>query len=280
VVAEWPHARRRLRRAGVGVAVALFCTAALVPFAYVLSASVRVDAALFRFPPDWIPDDPSLANYERLLTDHPFVRWTLNTLFVSSAVAIAKALIDSMAGYALAKLEFGGKRVVSALLLVTVMIPAAVLIVPLYFLMRDLRILDTYWALLLPPLANPIGVLMMRGFIIGLPQDLERAAALDGAGPFRTYWHVVLPLVRPGLVVVGIYTFLLQYTNFVLPLIGTDSDELRVLTTGVATLQNPADPDYGLVAAGAIAAMVPITVVFVLLQRHFMAASLAGALKE
>jgi multiple sugar transport system permease protein len=279
VLVEWrPHALTR--RVTVTLATALFCAIAVVPFLYVISTSIKADAALFRFPPDWIPSNPTLVNYERLVEDHPFIRWTLNTLFISSTVAIAKAIIDSMAGYALAKLEFAGKRVVTGLLFVTVMIPAAVLIVPLYFMMRDLRILDTYWALLLPPLANPIGVLMMRGFITGLPRDLERAAAVDGAGPLRTYWHVVLPLVRPGLVVVGIYTFLLQYTNFVLPLIGTDSDELKVLTTGVATLQNPADPDYGLVSAGAIAAMVPITLVFVLLQRHFMSASLAGALKE
>jgi ABC-type glycerol-3-phosphate transport system permease component len=267
------------RRISIGVLALLFCALAVVPFLYVLSTSLKVRSALFEFPPDWIPDEPSLLNYERLITDHPFVRWTLNTLLISSVVAAVKALIDSMAGYALAKLEFSGKRVVSAALLLTVMIPAAVLIIPLYFMMRDLRILDTYWALLLPPLANPIGVLMMRSFIAGLPRDLEHAAALDGAPAFKVYWHVVLPLVRPGLVVVGIYTFLLQYTNFVLPLIGTDSDELMVLTTGLATLQNPADPDYGLLSAGSIAAMVPITAVFVLLQRHFASASFAGALK-
>jgi ABC-type glycerol-3-phosphate transport system permease component len=166
-------------------------------------------------------------------------------------------------------------------MLATVMVPAAVLIIPLFFLVRDANLLDTYWALILPPLANPIGIFMMRGFIQGLPADLDRAARIDGCGPWRTYWHVVLPLVRPGLVVVGIYTFLLQYTNFVWPLVATSSEDLYVLTTGLARLKpNFTAPDWGLISAGSIAAMLPITAIFLLLQRQFVSASLAGALKE
>jgi ABC-type glycerol-3-phosphate transport system permease component len=274
------------RRKGIGRRfsttglIVLFCAVAIVPFLYVVSASFTERRALVEFPPEWIPSHPTVVNFEHLLGDHPFTRWTLNTLLVSSTVAVAKVFMDSMAGYSLSKLDFPGKRIISGAMLVTVMIPVAVLIIPLFFMLRDLHILDTYWALLLPPLANPIGVFMMRGYIDALPRDLESAAAIDGAGPLRTYWFVVLPLVRPGLVVIGIYTFLLQYTNFVLPLIGTDSEDLRVLTTGVASLYSPVGTDYGLVSAGAVAAMVPITIVFFILQRQFMAASLAGALKE
>jgi ABC-type glycerol-3-phosphate transport system permease component len=267
----------RLRWLGILV----FCFVAVAPFAYVVSASFKATQSLFQFPPEWIPADPTLRNYERLLTDLPFLRWTLNTVFVAGTVALLKVTFDSMAGYAFSKLSFTGRRPVFALMLTTVMIPPAVLIIPLFFLVRDAGLLDTYWALILPPLANPIGIFMMRGFIDALPDDLEKAARIDGCGPFRTYWHIVLPLVRPGLVVVGVYAFLIQYTNFVWPLVATSSEDLYVLTTGLARLKpNFTAPDWGLISAGSIAAMVPITVVFLLLQRQFVAASLAGALKE
>jgi multiple sugar transport system permease protein len=271
----------RPSRLGIWTGVALFCVVALAPFMYVLSTSLKETRSLFQFPPDWIPDQPTLGNFVRLVADHPFLRWTANTLFVSATVAGLKVAFDSMAGYAFAKLEFTGRRLVLGLMLATVMVPAAVLIIPLFFLVRDANLLDTYWALILPPLANPIGIFMMRGFIQGLPADLDRAARIDGCGPWRTYWHVVLPLVRPGLVVVGIYTFLLQYTNFVWPLVATSSEDLYVLTTGLARLKpNFTAPDWGLISAGSIAAMLPITAIFLLLQRQFVSASLAGALKE
>ena len=269
--------RAALRWAGI----AAVCVIAVAPFAYVVSASFKATQSLFQFPPEWIPAEPTLGNYERLFTDLPFLRWTLNTLFVAGAVAALKVVLDSMAGYAFSKLRFTGRGALFGLMLATVMIPPAVLIIPLFFLMRDAGLLDTYWALILPPLANPIGIFMMRGFIQGLPSDLDRAARIDGCGPWRTYWHVVLPLVRPGLVVVGIYTFLLQYTNFVWPLVATSSEDLYVLTTGLARLKpNFTAPDWGLISAGSIAAMLPITAIFLLLQRQFVSASLAGALKE
>jgi ABC-type glycerol-3-phosphate transport system permease component len=266
----------RLRWLGI----LLFCLVAVAPFAYVVSASFKATQSLFQFPPEWIPSDPTVGNYERLIGDLPFLRWTLNTLLVAGVVAVLKMAFDSMAGYAFSKLSFAGRRPVFGLMLATVMIPPAVLIIPLFFLVRDAGLLDTYWALILPPLANPIGIFMMRGFIDALPDDLDKAARIDGCGPFRTYWHVVLPLVKPGLVVVGVYAFLIQYTNFVWPLVATSSEDLYVLTTGLARLKpNFTAPDWGLISAGSVAAMVPITVVFLLLQRQFVAASLAGALK-
>jgi ABC-type glycerol-3-phosphate transport system permease component len=266
----------RLRWLGI----AAFCFVALAPFVYVVSASFKATQSLFQFPPEWIPSDPTLDNYGRLIEDHPFVRWTLNTLFVAGVVAVLKVTFDSMAGFAFSRLAFAGRRPVFAFMLATVMIPPAVLIIPLFFLVRDAGLLDTYWALILPPLANPIGIFMMRGFIDALPDDLDKAARIDGCGPFRTYWHIVLPLVRPGLVVVGVYAFLIQYTNFVWPLVATSSENLYVLTTGLARLKpNFTAPDWGLISAGSVAAMVPITVVFLLLQRQFVAASLGGALK-
>jgi ABC-type glycerol-3-phosphate transport system permease component len=269
-----------MRRALVWSLIGLFCVVALAPFLYVISTSLKQTRVLFDYPPDWIPNDPYVGNYSRLLSDYPFLRWVGNTLFVAGVVTAVKLLIDSMAAYALTRMHFAGRRLLLGAMVATIMIPPALLIIPLFFLVRDAGLLDTYWALILPPLANPIGIFMMRGFIDALPADLEHAARIDGAGPFRTYWHVILPLVKPGLVVVGVYVFLIQYTNFVWPLVATSSEDLYVLTTGLARLKpNFTAPDWGLISAGSVAAMVPITVVFLLLQRQFVAASLAGALK-
>ena len=267
-------------RAVRGLGIALFCFVAVAPFAYVVSASLKRTRSLFQFPPEWIPSHPTLDNYTRLVSDLPFLRWTLNTLLVAGAVALLKVAFDSMAGYAFSKLSFAGRRPLFGGMLATVMIPPAVLIIPLFFLVRDAGLLDTYWALILPPLANPIGIFMMRGFIDALPDELESAARIDGCGPLRTYRHIVLPLVKPGLVVVGVYAFLIQYTNFVWPLVATRSEHLYVLTTGLARLKPSfTAPDWGLISAGSVAAMIPITLVFLALQRQFVSASLAGALK-
>jgi ABC-type glycerol-3-phosphate transport system permease component len=159
------------------------------------------------------------------------------------------------------------------------MIPPAVLILPLFFIVRDLGGVDTYWALIVPGLANPVGIFMMRGFIQGLPRSLEDAARLEGCSEFNIYRLIILPLVRPGLVVLGIYTFLTQYISFAWPLVVTTQEDMRVLTTGVASLRPQHDPDWGLISAGAILSMVPITIVFLMFQRRFVQANLSGALK-
>jgi ABC-type glycerol-3-phosphate transport system permease component len=261
--------------------IAVFVLVSLVPFAYLLSTSLKETTSLFSYPPEWIPGEPTLTNFASLFSDLPFARWTLNTLIVASAVTAVKVVIDSMAGYAFAQMEFAGRRPIFALMFAVVMVPQAVLIIPLFFLVRDLGLLDTYWALILPPLANPIGIFMMTAFIRALPKDVENAARIDNCSYLAVYWRVVLPLVKPGLVVVGIYTFLQQYVSFVWPLVATQSDALTVLTTGLASIRPAADTvNWGLISAGSLAAMVPITVVFVLFQRQFIDAGVSSALKQ
>ena len=171
----------------VGVAVAL------VPFLYVLSTSFKETTSLFSYPPDWIPSPVFWGNIKSLFEDHPFVRWTINTLFVAGVVTALKLWFDSMAGYALAKMEFAGKRGIALVFLLSVAIPISALIIPLFFVVRYLGLLNTYWALILPPLANPLGIFMARSFIVGIPDELEASARLDGASEFTIYRKIVLP---------------------------------------------------------------------------------------
>lgn len=258
----------------------LACVVAVGPFFYILTTSVKRGRSLFQYPPDWIPDHLFWGNYGSVLQDTSFLGWTLNTLIVATSVTALKLLFDSMAGYAFAKMTFPGKNVLFVLVLATLMIPFSAILIPLFFLVRDLGLLDTYWALILPPLANPIGIFMMRSFIESLPGDLENAARLDGCSEFAVYRRVILPLIKPPLVVLAVLTFLIQYTSFIWPLVATSSEDMKVITTGLAGQRGVSSIDWGTVSAGGVLAMIPITLVFLALQRYFIAGSLAGALKQ
>lgn len=259
------------------ILAALICAA---PFFYVIAASLKDAGSLFQYPPVWVQLPPYFGNYRRLLVDSDFPRWMLNTLIVASLVTTIKLFLDSLAAYALAKLDFTGKRLVFLLMLILLMVPFAALLIPLWQIAHELNITNTYWALILPPLANPIGVFLMRQFILGLPKDLENAARLEGMSEFGIYWRIVLPLVKPGLVVLAVITFTDQFMSFVWPLISTTRDDLLVLTVGVASLRAKGGVNYGLWSAAAVMSLVPIAVFFFALQKQFLARSMAGALKQ
>lgn len=252
---------------------------AIVPFLYVLSTSVKETRSLFSYPPEWIPQVMYWGNYQKLLTETPFVLWAINTLAVALAVTVIKLLIDAMAAYALAKLDFSGKGLLSGMLLLSVAIPVAALIIPLFFLVRNMGLLNSYWALVLPPLANPLGIFMIRSFIVSLPDDLLHSARMDGESEFGIFYKIILPLIRPGLIVHAIFTFMLQYTNFLWPLVAIQDERKQVLTVGISSLQSNFVIDWGLISAAALLSAVPITLLFIFLQRFFLAQNLAGAFK-
>ena len=250
------------------------------PFFYIVSASLKDSAALFRYPPQWLPLPPYGGNFGKLLFDSGFPRWMLNTLIVASSVTGIKIFLDSMGGYALAKLEFRGKTFFFILMLVLLMVPLGVLIVPLWELTQAMGINNTYLTLILPPLANPLGVFLMRQFILGLPSDLENAARLDGVSEFGIYARIMLPLLKPGLVVLAVVVFTDQFMSFIWPLVSTTSADMQTLTVGVASLRAKAGVNFGLWSAASVMAMLPMGIFFFALQRQFQARSLAGALKQ
>lgn len=253
---------------------------AMVPFLYVVSTSLKDTVALFSYPPEWIPRDPTLINYRDLIRDNPFLRWTLNSLIVASSVTVIKVVIDSMAGYAFAKMSFPGKNLLFLLVLMTLMVPFAATLLPLFIIVRDLHLTNSYLGLILPPLASPIGIFMMRQFIETLPADLENAARLDGCSEFQIYRRVILPLIRPALVVLGVFTFMNQWTSYLWPLVIGTKTEMFTLTVGVQSLRSLFTVNWGILSAGAVLSMLPLVLVFLFLQRYFIAGSIAGALKE
>lgn len=274
--------RRRRRRNELlrHLALALITFILVAPFYYVFLASLKNATEIFSYPPKLLPFPPFFGNYKKLLFDTGFLHWMFNTLFVAGSVTALKIFLDSMAGYALAKIDMTGKRVVFMAMLILLMVPIGALVVPLWALMSSFGLIDTYAALILPPLANPLGAILMRQFILGLPKDLENAARLDGLSEFGIYWRIVLPLIKPGLVVLAVIIFTDQFMSFIWPLIATTSDDLQVLTVGIAALRAHGGANYGLWSASAVMSLIPVGVFFFVLQRQFLARSLAGALKQ
>lgn len=258
--------------------VAVFLS--LLPFGYVISTSFKSTMSLFAYPPDWLPNDPTLDNYRNLLNRYPFWRWLFNSFVVAGSVTAIKLVVDSMAGYAFAKMKFPGKNALFLVVLMSLMVPFASLLIPTFIIIRELGLLNTYWGLILPGLASPIGVFMMRQFIESLPNDLENAARLDGCSEFQIYLRVILPLIKPGLVVLGVFTFMVQWTSYLWPLVVVTKPEMATLTVGARSLTSTFTQDWGLNSAAAILSMVPMIIFFIFLQRYFIAGSIAGALKE
>lgn len=290
-VSFWETLRRMLGARRVGeagpllkavsyvVAVAVIIMA-IFPFFYIVSTALKQSKFLFEYPPKWIQIPLYWGNFAHLIYKTPMLRWIFNTLLVAISVTALKLLFDTMAGYAFAKMKFPGKEAFFILVIATLMIPFSAILIPLYFLIRGMGLLNTYWALILPPLANPLGIFMMRSFIESLPTDLENAARLDGASEFRIYRLIILPLIRPAMVVLGVLTFNLQYTSFLWPLSAVSRNEMMVVTTGIALQRGITVIDYGIFSAGAVMALLPIVIMFLLFQRQWIAGSLAGALKQ
>lgn len=236
------------------------------PIVYLLATSLKqtytrmVDLSVF-----W---NPTLANYANVWLVHPFRHWMVNSLIVATVVTAAILFLDSLAGYAFARKRFPGREPLFLLLLSTLMVPLPVTLLPTFLLANRLGLIDTYQALILPGLAYPVGVFMMRQFIQTIPSELEDAARIDGMTEFGIYARVILPLCVPGLAVLGLFTFMTQWSSLLWPLIVATSDQTRTIPPGLATIPGQYNTDWGLATAATVSSMIPMLIIFLLFQRY------------
>lgn len=243
----------------------------VLPFLWMGISSIKPDAEVVSVPPTWWPETATLDNYTQLFRRIDFTTYFVNSTVIAVAVTGGNMLFGSMLGYALAKLEFPGKRLLFALVLGTLMVPGVVTFVPMFVLTTNLGLTNTLPGMFLPFMAAPLGVFLMRQFISGLPDELIQAARIDGAGELRIFFQVILPLCGPALATLGIISFLGSWNNFLWPLVvATQEDKftLPVALALYATGQNATK--YGLLLAGAVVVVIPVIAVFLFLQRHIM----------
>ena len=270
-----PIARERPKRGGpsagslvVYALLFLGLVAMVGPFLWMVLGSFKPQGEFMRLPPTWFPAAPTLDNYERLIERLDFPRYFFNSALIASVVTVANLVFASMLGYALAKLRFRGKGVIMALVISTLMLPGAATLIPVFVLMSKLELVNTYPGLILPFLAGPFGVFLTRQFFQGTPDELLEAARIDGAGEFRIFFTIAMPLAAPVLATLGILTFLGSWNNFLYPLIMATSPEMYTLPVALATFATGQfQADHGMLMAGSVILVVPVLIVFVLLQR-------------
>jgi multiple sugar transport system permease protein len=240
------------------------------PFVWMLLGSFKTNADFVRTTPTLLPERWTLDNFSRLFSKQDFLRYLINSAGIAVVVTLANVLFCSMAGYALAKLRFAGHRPLMGLTLATLMVPGSVTLVPLFVLMSKLGLVNSYAAVTVPFFAGAFGVFLMRQFMFSIPDDLIDAARIDGAGEWRIFLRIVMPLLKPALAALAVFQFLATWNNFLWPLVALTDQSKYTLPVALATFsigQNKAD--YGLLMAGSIVLVAPVIVLFVALQRHF-----------
>ena len=245
--------------------------AVVTPFVWMILGSFKGEGELLRVPPTWWPETPTLDNYRELFDKESFLRYFVNSTLVAVCVTAGNLIFCSMVGYALAKLTFRGKKLVFALVMGTLLIPGMVTFVPLFVLVANLGLVDSYPGLILPFLVTPFGVFLMRQFIVGLPDDLLDAGRVDGASELRIFRQIILPLCGPALATLGILTFLGSWNNFLWPLVVAQTQDYYTLPVALALFSTGQNvTNYGILLAGATVVVVPIVIVFLIFQRRFI----------
>jgi multiple sugar transport system permease protein len=255
----------------IGLAVTMLC-----PFYWMVLISLRETGSLVTFR--WWPTDLSLANYAEALTQLPVLLWLRNSVIVAVGQTLLTLTFDSMAGYAFARKSFPGRRALFLLVLAALMIPYQVTMIPVYLMMSKLRLVNTFVALILPS-TTTFGVFFMRQYITTIPAELDEAARIDGCSEWGIYSRIVLPLARPALAALGIFTFMGSWNNFLYPLIMTNTDDVRPLTVGLSQLQGQLFSDWGRIMALSTLAFLPVLIVFLCLQRYFERGIVLSGLK-
>ncbi len=266
-----PVSPRRRARRSLGLLLALWAGLVVMatPFAWMILGSFKTTRELRQRPPTWIPEEPTLQNYRDLFDRLDFPRYFLNSTVAALAVTAGNLLFCSMLGYALAKLDFPGKRVLTAVMLSTLMIPAFVTFMPLFVLVSNMNLTNSRAGLILPFLAGAFGAFLMRQFMFSIPDELLDAARVDGAGEYRIFFRIVLPLCGPALATLGVLTFLTNWNSFLWPLVVASTEDMYTLPVALALFSiGQQESNVALQMAGAVVVVLPIVILFFAMQRY------------
>jgi multiple sugar transport system permease protein len=238
------------------------------PFLWMVSSSLKHASEIYGLA--LIPENPTLDNYRYVFRETSFARWFLNSLVVAAITTISVAFFDSLAGYTLARFTFPGRQVIFILILSTLMVPTEMLVIPWYLISIEFHWSNTYWGIMFPGVISAFGVFLMRQFFSTVPGELLDAARIDGFSEFGVFWKVALPLVKPALAALCIFTFLGNWNAFLWPLIVIRTEEMRTLPVGIAFFSSEAGSAYELIMTAAALGTIPVLVVFAIFQRQII----------
>jgi multiple sugar transport system permease protein len=243
----------------------------LVPFLWMISTSLKPSGDVFRYPPKLIGSSIEWGNYLAVFQRSPFVQQLWNTVFIAVITTLGTLITSAMGGYAFSWItKFRGKNALFLILLISIMIPYHVLLVPTFALLRNMRLLDTPWAIILPSLVSPFGIFLMRQFFTGVPKELAEAATLDGCNLWGIFWRIFLPLSKPALTTLAIFTFVGTWNDFLRPLIYLSSNENQTLTLGIYAAQGLFSTNWPVLMAMVALSLLPVVIMFLSLQDLFV----------
>ncbi|HEY2067822.1 MAG TPA: carbohydrate ABC transporter permease [Gemmatimonadaceae bacterium] len=266
-------------RIGVHVALLVFGALALIPLLWMLSASFMATGEATTFPPAILPHHPTLVHYADLFGRLALGRYALNSALVATVTTIAALVINSLAGYAFAKLRFPGRDRTFRALAIGLAVPVQVAMLPLFLLIKSLGLVNNYGGVIIPGLASIFGIFLVRQYALAIPDDLLDAARIDGASEWRVFRSVVLPTIRPVLATLALWTFLATWNDFMWPLIVLSDDRRYTLPVALAGLMGEHAQDVELMMAGAVVTVVPVLILFLMLQRYYVEGVTEGSVK-
>ncbi len=252
---------------------------ALFPLLWMLSVSLMPSGAASTYPPPLLPANPTLAHYRQLILHGGIATAFANSLGLAIAATLISTLFNTLAGYAFAKLRFAGREPLFALLLAALVIPGQVAMLPLFLMLKNLGLVNSWGGVLVPGLAGIFGIFLVRQYARGIPDELIEAARMDGAGEFRLFFSVVLPVLKPVLVTLAVFAFLGSWNDFMWPLIVLTDGDMYTLPVALASLSREHVQDSELMMAGAVITVLPVLVLFLALQRYYMQGLLMGSVK-
>jgi multiple sugar transport system permease protein len=273
--------RKILQRIIIYTILIVVALIVLMPMLWMLSTSFKPKSQWFLPEIYWIPKTITLDNYQKILNNPslPIVRWFFNSAGLATVITLSILVVDSLAGYAYARLEFPGRRLLFGILLATLFLPGIMFLVPNFLTIARLNLLNNYVGVIIPAMAGVFGVFLMRQFFESIPKELEEAARIDGATTFQTFYYIALPLAKPALVTLGVITFLGSWNDFLWPLLILKDRALLTLPPGLRTLQGAFTSEYGQMMAGAAITAVPVLIIYLVLQRYIVESVATSGLK-
>ncbi|ONI43330.1 ABC transporter permease [Candidatus Epulonipiscioides gigas] len=250
------------------------------PVLWMLSASFKYEADVFRFPIEWIPSNPTIQNYIKIFAETDYINWYINTARNTIIIVLSTLVVSSMAGFAFAKINFKFKNIIFMLYLTALMIPAEIRLIPQFVLYKNLNLINTMWAVVLPwMLFTGFSIFYMRQAFMVVPDELIEAAKIDGCSIFKIYMHICLPLIKSALVALAVLAFTWGWNDYTGPLVYIRDTDKQVLSVGIASLQTMYGANYALQMAGATLGLVPIIVIYLLGQKHFVEGIASSGIK-